>query len=79
MKILSDEGISPKIFSLIMDWVQEHFVLKPNITLTQRFRKRETLMNALKNTYGEISGGCIETKQISLDTSSCLIHWGSLL
>ena len=77
--MISDEGICPKIFHLIMDWVQEHFLLKPNINPTKRFRKRETLMNALKNTYAEIAGGTIETQQIILDTSSCLVHQNSFL
>ena len=74
LKILSDEGACPKIFDLVMEWVKENFVLKQNITPHQRFRTRETLMKAVKNTYSEFAGGPIKTKLISLDTSSCLVH-----
>ena len=70
LKILSDEGACPKIFDLVMEWVKENFVLKQNITPHQRFRTRETLMKAVKNTYSEFAGGPIKTKVISLDTSS---------
>ena len=74
LKILNDEGVCPKVFNLVMEWVHEYFVIKEDVCPPQKFRKREAIMKAIKKTYGDIAGGSIETKQLEVDNISCLVH-----
>ena len=48
LKILSDEGACPKIFDIVMEWVNVYFKIKQNVCPPQRFRTRDTLMKHLK-------------------------------
>ena len=74
LKILNDEGVCPKVFNLVMEWVKEYFVIKDHVSPPQKFRKRETIMKAIKKMYGDIAGGSIETKQLEACNVSCLVH-----
>ena len=74
LKILSDEGACPKIFDIVMEWVNKYFEIKPNVYPPQRFRTRDTLMKNLKNTYSEFAGGSIETQKINVNDVSCISH-----
>ena len=59
LKILNDEGACPKLFDIVMEWVNEYFEIKPNVFPPQRFRTRDTLMRKLKtltvNFLGDLS------------------------
>ena len=48
LKILSDKGISPKIFDIVMDWVKDFFTVKESISTPQQFRTYDTLMKHIK-------------------------------
>ena len=74
LKILNDEGACPKLFDIVMEWVNEYFEIKPNVCPPQRFRTRDTLMRKLKNTYSEFSGGSIKTEKLNVNDVSCLSH-----
>ena len=74
IKILNDEGACPKLFDIVMEWVNEYFEIKPNVCPPQRFRTRDTLMRKLKNTHSEFAGGSIKTEKINVNDVSCLSH-----
>ena len=64
VKILSDDGISPKIFDTIMDWVKHFFTIKDSVNTPQKFRTYDTLMKHIKSTYMDLSGGPTESMSI---------------
>ena len=74
LKIFNDEGVSPKIFDLVMEWIKEHFDFKPTISPAQELRNRESLMKYMEKTYGDIAGGSIDIKEIVVENTACLVH-----
>lgn len=74
LNILNDEGACPKIFDIVMEWVNEYFEIKEHVRSLQRFRTQDSIANNLIKTYSDITGGSIETKQMTVNDVSCLAH-----
>ena len=74
LKILSDDGISPKLFDTIMDWVKQFFTIKDSVNTPQKFRTYDTLMKHIKSTYMDLSGGPTESMSIITRDVRCVTH-----
>ena len=74
LKILSDDGISPKLFDTIMDWVKQFFTIKDSVNTPQKFRTYDTLMKHIKSTYMDLSGGPTESMSIITRDVCCVTH-----
>lgn len=79
LKLLNDYGVCPNVFDIIMDWVQEFFIVKETVVPPQKFMKRDAIMKTIKKTYEKFSVGSIETKRLEVDNFSCFVHRCSFL
>ena len=74
LKIFNDQGVSPKIFDIVTEWIKENFDFKPTIYPEQELRSRDSLMKYMDQTYGDIAGGSIHIKDIEVDNTNCVVH-----
>ena len=79
LKLLNDSGVCPNVFDIIMDWVQEYFIIKETVVPAQKFMKRDAIMKTIKKTYENVAAGTIETKRLEVDNVSCFAHRCSFL
>ena len=79
LKLLNDSGVCPNVFDIIMDWVQEFFIIKETVVPAQKFMKRDAIMKTIKKTYENVAAGTIETKRLEVDNVSCFAHRCSFL
>ena len=74
LKIFNDEGVSPKLFDIVMEQIKDNLDFKSNISLIQEIRNRGSLMKYINQTYGYIACGSIDTKLLEFENTTCLVH-----
>ena len=47
LKLLNDSGVYPNVFDIIMDWVQEYFIIKETFVPAQKSMKRDAIMKTI--------------------------------